>query len=493
MKDLKEKTIRGGFARLSAQGANFLLRMLGLVVLARLLEPKDFGLVGMVTAFTGVLSLFRDFGLSSAAIQRATVTDEQVSTLFWINLLVGALLGLLSIAMAPAIAAFYHEPRLFGVTAVLATGFLFNAAGVQHGALLQRQMRFTALAVINMVGLTVGTAIAIGGAKAGYGYWSLVAMALTLPLVTTIGFWLTTAWVPGMPHRRSGIRSMMRFGGIITLYGLVCYVATNFDKVLLGRFWGVDALGLYGRSYQLINIPTENLNSAAGEVAFSALSRLQNDAGRLKSYFLKGYSLILAMTLPITILCALFADDIILVLLGPKWKAAAPIFRLLAPTILVFAIVNPLAWLLCSIGLVGRLLKMSLVITPLMIVGYFIGLPYGPRGVALAYSGLMILWMIPAIVWCVHGTVISFWDILLGARWPLASSIVAAGLAFGVRLFYGRLMSTFHRLILEGIVMFIVYLGMLFFVTGQKSFYMDVLRGLKGTASAKEKGLASAY
>jgi PST family polysaccharide transporter len=170
MKDLKEKTIRGGLARLIAQAANFVLRTVSLMVLARLLDPKDFGLVGMVTAFTGVLGLFRDFGLSSAAIQRATVTEEQVSTLFWINLLVGALLGLLAIGMAPAIAAFYHEPRLFGVTAVLAAGFLFNAAGVQHGALLQRQMRFTALAIINTVALVVGTAVAIGGALAGYGY-----------------------------------------------------------------------------------------------------------------------------------------------------------------------------------------------------------------------------------------------------------------------------------------------------------------------------------
>ncbi len=217
MQNLKEKTIRGGLARLLAQGTNFFLRVGSLMILARLLGPKDYGLVGMVTAFTGVLTLFRDFGLSSAAVQRATVTEEQISTLFWINLLVGALLGILTLAMAPFIAAFYHEPRLFGVTAVLASGFLFNSAGIQHSALLQRQMRFTALAVINIVSLVVGTAIAIGGAMAGYGYWALVAMTVTTPVASTAGFWLTTAWIPGMPHRRAGIRSMIRFGGTITL------------------------------------------------------------------------------------------------------------------------------------------------------------------------------------------------------------------------------------------------------------------------------------
>src|SRR5215467_11257524 len=199
MKDLKEKTIRGGLARLCAQAANFFLRLGSLIVLARLLGPKDFGLVGMVTAFTGVLTLFRDFGLSSAAIQRTTVTEQQISTLFWINILVGLGLGILELAGAPAIAAFYHEPRLFGVTAALAIGFLFNAVGIQHSVLLQRQMRFTALAIINTVGLIMGTIVAIAGAKAGYGYWALVAMTLTVPLVSSTGFWLVTAWIPGKP------------------------------------------------------------------------------------------------------------------------------------------------------------------------------------------------------------------------------------------------------------------------------------------------------
>ncbi len=239
MKDLKEKTIRGGFARLCAQGANLSLRVGSLMVLARLLGPKDFGLVGMVTAFTGVLELFRDFGLSSAAVQRTSVTDEQISTLFWINVFVGALLGVLAAVCAPAIAAFYHEPRLVGVTTVLAAGFLFNAAGVQHSVLLQRQMRFTALAVISVISLLLGTVVAVGGALAGYGYWALVAMTITVPLINTIGLWIATAWIPGPPQRRAGIRSMMRFGGTVTLNGLVVYIASNFEKVLLGRFWGL--------------------------------------------------------------------------------------------------------------------------------------------------------------------------------------------------------------------------------------------------------------
>ncbi|MFI5092235.1 MAG: lipopolysaccharide biosynthesis protein [Candidatus Acidiferrales bacterium] len=492
MKDLKEKTIRGGLARMCAQAAQFLLRVGSLMVLARLLGPNEFGLVGMVTAFTGVLTLFRDFGLSSAAVQRKDVTDAQISTLFWINMVVGVLLTLLVVAMAPTIAGFYHEPRLLGVTAVLATGFLFNAAGVQHSALLQRQMRFTLMAVIGTISLIVGTAIGIGGAMAGWGYWALVAMTIISPLIYTVCVWLTTAWIPGMPERRAGIRSMMRFGGTITLNGLVVYIASNLEKVLIGRVWGVDAIGIYGRAYQLINIPTDNINSSVGEVAFSALSRIQDDPSRLKSYFLKGYSLVLALTLPITFACAFFADDVILVLLGPKWKAAAPLFRLLAPTILVFAVANPLSWLLNSIGLVGRNLRMALLIAPTMIVSYIIGLPFGPKGVAFAYSAVLTLWLVPLIAWCVHGTVVSFRDVLLVVSRPLVSSVVAAGIALGVRLFYGHLLSPLPRLFLETVVLFAIYVGMLLFVMGQKFFYMDLLRGLRGNSSLDEKILVSA-
>jgi O-antigen/teichoic acid export membrane protein len=137
---------------------------------------------------------------------------------------------------------------------------------------------------------------------------------------------------------------MLRFGGTVTLNSVIVFISYNFynmENVLLGRFWGPDALGIYGRAYQLINIPTENLNSAIGGIAFSALSRLQDDPIRLKTYFLKGYSLVVSLTIPISLFSALFADDIVLILLGPKSREAAIIFRLLTATILIFGMINP--------------------------------------------------------------------------------------------------------------------------------------------------------
>lgn len=493
MKDLKERTLRGGFAKVCAQGASFFLRIGSLMVLARLLDPEDFGLVGMVTAVTGVFSLFKDAGLSMATVQRATITNEQVSTLFWINMLVGTVLGLLSLAIAPVLVSFYQEPRLFWVTAALAAGFLFNAAGVQHSALLQRRMSFTTLSAIEIISLVVSIAVGIGMAIGGYGYWALVGMTVILPAVSTVCLWSIATWVPGAPHRGVGISSMMRFGGTATLNGLVVYIAYNLEKVLLGRFWGAEALGIYGRAYQLINIPTENLNSASGGVAFAALSRLQDDPDRFKNYFLKGYSVVLALTLPITIACALFANDIILILLGPKWKEAIPIFQMLTPTILVFALINPMWWLLASTGLVGRSLKIALVIAPLVIAAYVIGLPYGPTGVAFAYSAVMTLWLVPHIAWCIHGTMISLRDLLRVSRRPFLSAIVAAAVAFTAQFFYGQSLSPLPRLLLGGGILLIVYLWMLLYVMGQKAFYLDLLQGLRKGSSINEKESVPTY
>jgi O-antigen/teichoic acid export membrane protein len=479
MEDLKGKAVRGGLVKAVAQAANFILRVGSLMILARLLDPADFGMVAMVTAVTGVFSLFKDAGLSAATVQRDSISNDQISALFWINMLVGVVLSLLSVALAPALVAFYHEPRLFWVTVALGLGFFFNAAGVQHSAIIQRQMRFVALSMIEILALCVSTAVGIGLAVAGYGYWALVGMAVILPAATSIGAWLAITWVPGMPRRKVGIRSMILFGGKATLNSLVVYIGYNLEKVLLGRFWGANALGIYGRAYQLINIPAENLNSAVGGVAFSALSRLQDEPDRLKSYFLKGYSLVLALSLPATIACALLADDIILIVLGPKWIEVVSIFRLLTPTVMIFALINPFWWLLYATGLVGRSLKIALVLAPLVIAAYLIGLPYGPNGVALAYSAVLTLWLIPHIAWCVQGTMVSFKDVLQAASRPLISGVIAAVFCFLVQFFVGQLLSLFPRIILGASVLVVVYFWSLLYLMGQKDFYLELLRGAK--------------
>ena len=476
MKDLKGKAIHAGFVKAWSQAIMLVVRIGTLVVLARLLEPKDFGLVAMVTVITGIFQLFQDAGLSLATVQRPTITNDQVSTLFWVNVLVGMILGLLSLAIAPLLVSFYHEPRLLWVTMLSAAGFVINAAGVQHGALLQRHMRFTSLALIEILSALVGGMVGIGMALAGLGYWALLGLAIAPTATATTCLWLATRWVPGRPRRGVGAWSMVKFGGQVTLNGVIVYFSSNLDKVLLGRAWGAEALGIYGRAYQLINIPRENLNSAVGLVAMAALSRLQDDHRRFRNYFLTGYSLVLALVLPITIASALFADEIVLVVLGPAWKEAAIILRLLTPTVLIFGIINPLRWLLFSLGMVARSLKIAMVLGVLVTVAYFLGLPYGPRGVAFAYSATMAIWVVPHMFWTVRKTMVSMKDLFWVASKPFFSALVAGSCAFLLVHFFGRSLSSFGRLLLGGGSLVCVYSGVLLFVMKQKAFYRELVR-----------------
>jgi O-antigen/teichoic acid export membrane protein len=478
MKDLKGIVLRGGLVTGGGQIAKMLLRVVSLAILARLLEPRDFGLVGMVTAITGVLDVIKDAGLSTVTVQRPTITDEQISSLFWLNMLVGTVLALMSIGLAPSLASFYGEPRLLWLTVALSPGFVLNAAAVQHSALLQRSMRFVALTTTELVSLAVGVVVGVGMALTGFGYWALVGLTIAQTAASAVLVWAATRWIPNVPRRNAGIGDMLRFGGTVSLNSLVVYIAYNFEKVLLGRFWGADALGIYGRAYQLISLPTQLLNSSVGSVAFPALSRLHDDSERFRSYFLKGYSLVLAFTLPLTIGCAVFAEDIILVLLGPKWHGAAVIFRLLTPTILVLALINPLAWLLFSLGLVGRSLRVALVISPIVLVAYVVGLPHGPNGVAFAYSTAMTLWLVPHIIWCTHGTMITLRDILRVAGRFLLAAAVAAVVALVAQTWLAQLRLPILRLAVGGTILTGTYVWTLLYALGQKNVYLDLARGL---------------
>jgi O-antigen/teichoic acid export membrane protein len=479
MDDLKARTVRGGAAKLCGQAANFFLRVAFLAVLGRFLSPEDFGLIGMVTVVTGLSGILTNAWLSSGSVQQAAIDDRQLSTLFWIYLTFGAILCILCFAAAPALAAFYREPRLFWVTATLGLGFLFAAAGVQHFAILQRQLRYVALAVIETISLFASVGVGIGMAIAGFGYWALVASAIVLPACNTACLWLATRWVPGAPGLITGVRSTAGFGGMITFNILIVYIAYNLDKVLIGRFWGADALGIYGRAYQLVTIPAENINTAIGGLAFSALSRLHDDPRRLRQYFLKGYSLIMSIAFPLTIFCALYAHDITDIVLGPKWSQAAEIFRLLTPTVLVFSIINPTGWLMFSLGLVRRSTIIALVIAPLVCTAYVIGLPYGPNGVALAFSTAMLVWVVPHVMWCVHGTPISAGDLALAVSRPFVSTTLAAGLAYGAQLYSADLPYALLRLAVGGSAMLAAYLFVLMFVLGQKEMYLGLIKGLR--------------
>src|SRR5437773_1185911 len=172
--DLKGRTISGAFITIAAQGAQFVLSLASIMVLARLLTPKDFGLFAMVTSVIGYLRVFKDAGLSTATVQREGITHAQVSNLFWINVAVSGAISLIFAAGSPIIAWFYREPRLIPITLVLSSTFLLSGLTIQHTALLNRQMRFKAVAVIQVSSLLIGVAVGISMAWLNYSYWALV-------------------------------------------------------------------------------------------------------------------------------------------------------------------------------------------------------------------------------------------------------------------------------------------------------------------------------
>jgi PST family polysaccharide transporter len=257
---------------------------------------------------------------------------------------------------------------------------------------------------------------------------------------------------------------------------MITYASSNTDKVLLGRVWGAEALGIYGRAYTLSSVVTENLFSAIGSVAFPALSRLQDDPARFRSYFLKGYSLFLSLVTPVTIWCALFANDIVLVMLGPKWHAAAGIFRWLAPTIMAFGLTYPFTWVMLATGRAGRSVSTALAVTPVVILGYVLGLHWGPQGVATGFSISMALVVVPLILWAKHGTLISAADVFKAVARPVLSIATGAAATLLAGGLFSRLQPAFLRLVVETGILFGVHLLVLLFVMNQKAVYVGLLR-----------------
>src|SRR5438874_2109864 len=244
--NLRQRTISSGLVTAAAQGAQFFLNLGYIMVLARILVPQEFGLVAMVTTVTGFLHIFQDAGLSTATVQRHDITHAQVSNLFWVNVVVGGVTTLLVAASAPAVAWFYREPRLVGITLVLSITFVLASSAVQHIALLNRQMRFKVIAVIDILSMLAGYLTGIGMALSKYGYWALVGASVTQVAIKLVLTWSISRWWPRSPSRNTQTWHLLRFGANITAGSLMYEFARGADSLLIGRFFGAAAVGQPG-------------------------------------------------------------------------------------------------------------------------------------------------------------------------------------------------------------------------------------------------------
>jgi O-antigen/teichoic acid export membrane protein len=392
--DLKGRSVRGGLLTLSSQGAQFLMQSVATVVLARLLTPADFGLVAMVTAITGLAQGFADLGLSEATIQHPEINHNQVSTLFWINVAIGLALTSIAVALAPVLVWFYREPRLKDITFLVSLTFLIGGLRVQHDALLSRQMRFKSLAIRDVTSYVLAVSVAITMALRGFGYWSIIALPMTLNSTQMALSWALVRWIPGLPRRDTKVLSLLVFGGNVAASYLIYVVNRSADNVLIGWYWGASPLGLYSRAYNLLMLPVRQLSGPARSVAVPAFSRVQADPERLARYYLRTVNLIMWISAPIIGFLFVAAVPVIVLILGNRWREAAPVFQILAISALGQLLLDPTVWLFVSRGQSQRLLKLMLIISPILIGSFAIGLPFGIKGVALCGS-LVLLAIFP--------------------------------------------------------------------------------------------------
>jgi O-antigen/teichoic acid export membrane protein len=476
--NLKSKTIRGGAVTFIAQGIKVVLYVGSTVLLARLLTPSDFGLISMVTGITGFVEAFKDAGLSLATVQRAHINHQQVSTLFWINVGLSAFLMALVLVLSPALAMFYHEPRLTWVAAAIACTFLLGGLTVQHQALLRRNLRFKTLAVIDVISLSTGVLAAIGMAIAGFRYWALVGMTLVSALTNAIAVWIALPWRPGRPQRGCGVRPMIAFGGNIVTTRFVYSFVTNVPNVLIGWYWGAGAVGLYQKAYSLLMFAIDQIHAPVAAVALSPLSRVQSEPERFRRYFLAGYSIVISFALPVVVISAVFSEEIIRVVLGVQWGGAVGIFRWLAIGSVFVILLNPLGMVLQAAGRAARQVKITLVDSALVTGAYLAGLRYGPVGVAIGFVVVRALGYIPITCAMLKGTGIGLERLFRTALLPLIATLLASVAGLMLKFWLQGAMSEFFLLALGAFLMLSVYAVILLVVFGKWEFYRDVLQEL---------------
>lgn len=424
---LGAQAARGAAVTLAAQGGKVLVQVVSVVVLARLLTPHDYGLIAMVLAIIGVGELFRDFGLSSAAIQATTVTRGQRDNLFWVNAVIGAALCVIVFFGAGLIAAAFRQPDLVLIAHALSLTFLINGLGTQYRADLVRRLRFSAVASADIAAPAVALMVAIGAALLGWGYWALIAQQLSQALVLVVILIVSAGWIPRLPKRNESISGFVRFGWNLLASQLVSYLSNNVDNVLVGIRFGPVSLGIYSRAFQLLMTPLNQVRIPLTTVALPLFSRLQEERDRFSDWLCRG-QLALGYTIVAGLaLIAGAASPVTALLLGPQWGEAAPILRLFA----IAGIFQILAfvgyWVYVSRALTGDLLRYSLVSAAIKIVCIGIGVSGGVLGVAIAYAiAPAISWPI-SLWWLSRRTHIPTGRLYAGAGRVLALAVLAAG------------------------------------------------------------------
>jgi O-antigen/teichoic acid export membrane protein len=385
------------------------VQVLTIVLLARSLPPADFGLVTMALVVTGFVALFSDLGVGSAVIQRADAPAEWLSTLFWLAVAAGVVVSVATILAAPVIADIYREPALTDILRVLSLSFAITGVGVVHQAVLERHLRYGAVAKVETTSAIAGSVAALVVAFGGGGVWSLVAMSLVTAALGAILFWIASAWRPGWSFRRHAARSGGSFGAALTTFNVANYVSRNADYFLIGRSFGPEQLGFYTLAYRLMLLPLQSVTSVINRVMFPSLSRLRDDPDRLRRIYLAGVGATAFAAFPICFGLAATAPRLIPTVLGPQWNPAVPVAIILSLVGVLQAVGASVGPVFLATGAVRMFAAWGVLSSAVVLTSFVVGLRWGIVGVASAYLVATVVLVYPSLR-------ISLRPLSLGAR-----------------------------------------------------------------------------
>jgi len=395
-------------------------------VLARLLGPSDYGLLAIVVAVVGVGEIFRDFGLSTAAIQAPTLSPAQRSTLFWLNAAIGAALTAIVFASAPLVAMIFGHDQLTGISRALAFTFLINGMMAQYRASLVRQLRFGATMVSDLGSQMVGIGVAVAAAASGAGYWALVAQQLTQALGGLIFLMIQGRWLPRNPAPVREVRPMIHYGWNLAASQLIGYLNSNVDTFVISLRFSAASLGLYNRGFQLLMRPLNQMRGPTNNVAVPVLARVQDDEERSNRFVTQGQIGLGYTMVPILAVAFAGAAPAVSLFLGGRWTATAPIIAALAiaGTFETLAYVG--SWVYQARALTPHLLRYTLVSLAVKAVCVLIGSHFGITGVAVGYATAPGLCWPLSLWWLSRITPYPLRQLWLGAGRILACAIPAA-------------------------------------------------------------------
>jgi PST family polysaccharide transporter len=379
-------------------------RFLSSLVLVRLLTPKDYGIAAMALIFSSLGMGLSDLGLGSALIQRRTISELDRSTVFWTTIGIGGGLMLLGDALAWPTSLLFGEPRVTPLLLVVSVAFLLGSLGVTQSALMQRAMRFRSLAIRTLLATFGASGAAVAVAAVGGGAWALVANQLVLAALLSVLLWFGASWRPRLMFSRRSLRDLGGYGANVTGTSILAFLKGNADNILVGRYLGAAALGLYGLAYNVILVPGFRILDPLYSTLFAAFARIQHDRERMRSLWLRASRGIAGLMAPMMLGLVVVAPDFVDAVLGSRWHDGIPVIRILAVVPLAYSFgVVPGAILMAADRTQLRL-RLGILDTVLAIGSFALGLQWGIVGVAACFTAVVVpqalltLWLVGRIV-----------------------------------------------------------------------------------------------